>query len=503
MFYLMLVFSIVPLGLGLAIKSLFGNTRLSKSLFVFMVCISVWQMDVAILFANRYVSTATIDFLFRLFRFGTIMLPAALLYVTYVIYQEHVDRRKLSAGWQLLINRGMLQAFGLWCLTVYAAGWTSGSIRSFIVVQSDKTAGFLFPVYGDWSWLFKAHILFFFLAIGVCLHLSRKVTSGPTRSFLTLFGVTSIIAYTVGMVNMSPNSGLYPSSIAVLIFAIAVFTAFCVMHSRVVREMNHALFEQKEFLTRVIDSNPNLIYARNGEGRLTLANLSLARMLGRRKEEIIGRTPEELWGSPALAGQEAIDQPDNGAGQPNREERVTDAEGKERWLQTACVPIDISNTKQWLFVSNDITERKEFEKNITHLAYHDTLTGLPNRFSFHTDLVGLLSPPSRTVALLFLDLDRFKIINDTLGHSIGDLFLTAVADRLVFLMEDRGRVYRIGGDEFMVTLEDGGQEKAVSEAKRILDSFQRPFYVNEHELFTTTSIGISVSSDDGGTSSRL
>ena len=109
----MLVFAIVPLGLGLAIQTLFGRNKLSRSLFTFMVFISVWQLDVGILFAHDYFSTQTIDFLFRLFRFGSIMLSPSLLYVSYVIYNELVDRKKLSNIWGWFINRKMIVIFSL------------------------------------------------------------------------------------------------------------------------------------------------------------------------------------------------------------------------------------------------------------------------------------------------------------------------------------------------------------------------------------------------------
>lgn len=158
----------------------------------------------------------------------------------------------------------------------------------------------------------------------------------------------------------------------------------------------------------------------------------------------------------------------------------------------------------------DITERKQAEKKILHLAYHDNLTGLPNRMLFNEKLekaLALAKRRKRKVALLFLDLDRFKVINDTLGHSIGDSFLKKVAKRLQRLIrttdylaldDDFRMVARFGGDEFSVLLEDIVTSQDASKvAQRILEGTSLPFNIHAQELLITTSIGISIFPDDG------
>ncbi|MCH9006662.1 EAL domain-containing protein [candidate division KSB1 bacterium] len=146
----------------------------------------------------------------------------------------------------------------------------------------------------------------------------------------------------------------------------------------------------------------------------------------------------------------------------------------------------------------ELQESRELEH---HLAYHDFLTGLPNRLLFHDRLKQALSQAQRfghKVALLFLDLDGFKRINDTLGHTIGDRLLRAVAQRLENGIRDSDTVARLGGDEFTIILFGIHEAKdAARVARKILRIMSAPFRVEEHELFVTASIGVSMFPDHG------
>jgi diguanylate cyclase (GGDEF)-like protein/PAS domain S-box-containing protein len=171
------------------------------------------------------------------------------------------------------------------------------------------------------------------------------------------------------------------------------------------------------------------------------------------------------------------------------------------------LPLRLAGTTQ------DITERKQIEDQIRFLAYYDGLTRLPNRALFMERLNQALSGAQRQgrpLAMLFLDLDRFKRINDTLGHTVGDRLLQAVSERLKKCLRStdtiaRGdplastdTVARLGGDEFIVTITDIARgEDAAKIARRILESLNDPFKLEEHEVFITGSIGISLFPHDG------
>ncbi len=141
------------------------------------------------------------------------------------------------------------------------------------------------------------------------------------------------------------------------------------------------------------------------------------------------------------------------------------------------------------------------KETILHLAYHDALTDLPNRRLFEDRLTVALAQARRKkqmAAVMCLDLDRFKIVNDTMGHALGDLLLQSVAERLTGLMRDSDTVARVGGDEFTLLLPDVARaEDTVEVAERTLEVLRQPWVLNGHEFCVTTSIGIAMFPNDG------
>jgi diguanylate cyclase (GGDEF)-like protein len=155
----------------------------------------------------------------------------------------------------------------------------------------------------------------------------------------------------------------------------------------------------------------------------------------------------------------------------------------------------------YLSVFNDITEIKQQEERIHYQAYHDALTGLPNRLLFHDRLERLATYAQRAdqmAAVLFLDLDHFKEVNDTLGHDVGDLLLQEAAKRLVACIRDSDTVSRLGGDEFTLILSEIKRAAdAASVSEKILAELRRPFAVAGHDIYISGSIGISLFPSDG------
>jgi diguanylate cyclase (GGDEF)-like protein/PAS domain S-box-containing protein len=149
----------------------------------------------------------------------------------------------------------------------------------------------------------------------------------------------------------------------------------------------------------------------------------------------------------------------------------------------------------------DITERKLAEEQVKRLAFHDALTGLPNRLLFHDRLSMSIAQAARLpqrLAVLFLDIDRFKVINDSLGHSTGDELLRGVAERLRACVREVDTVARLGGDEFTVLIAGlAADEDALKVAHKILETVRLPFQLDERELFVTTSVGIALYPADG------
>ena len=176
-------------------------------------------------------------------------------------------------------------------------------------------------------------------------------------------------------------------------------------------------------------------------------------------------------------------------------------EGYLEWLTVSAVRDDDDTVSHYVCVFSDITKLKESQDKLDHLAHHDPLTGLPNRLLFHDRLqhaMACAARASRQLAVIFIDLDRFKNVNDTLGHHVGDELLKQVATSLSGCLRDGDTLARLGGDEFIVLLEDvDGERGARMVAEKLMHLFEQPALVSEYELFVTGSVGISLFPQDG------
>ncbi len=155
----------------------------------------------------------------------------------------------------------------------------------------------------------------------------------------------------------------------------------------------------------------------------------------------------------------------------------------------------------FIATGKDITERMEAQQRLHHLAHHDSLTGLPNRVLLQDRLnqaIARMRWHKRSVGILFLDVDRFKIVNDSLGHDVGDHVLREIAERFSACIRDGDTVARLGGDEFAIILNDVGSKEDIKPlADKILEALIQPFLFEDHEFYVSASIGIAIYADDG------
>jgi len=294
----------------------------------------------------------------------------------------------------------------------------------------------------------------------------------------------------------------------------------------------HLLRKQLERSERMhrfmIESSPDIIFIVDAEGRFRFINDRAEDLLGYRKDELLGEhfalivDPESLTRATACF----------------IERRKPDRSGKDEDVWLLCKPSQVPGVERrriaielnvmdayeyepvsprgerlqkdyagTYVVARDITEQLASQRMIHYQAYHDLLTGLPNRALFMDRLSHAISQARRQksrLTVMFLDLDRFKVVNDTLGHDIGDTLLKTVAERLKGCLRESDTLARLGGDEFIVMLplvESTMTAKTVAE--KIVRTIKQPLYLGVHELCVTASVGIAMYPDDGDSADAL
>ncbi|ODB87551.1 hypothetical protein A3195_00910 [Candidatus Thiodiazotropha endoloripes] len=228
-------------------------------------------------------------------------------------------------------------------------------------------------------------------------------------------------------------------------------------------------------------------------------NESFSRVTGYSREEALGQKPQLL--SSGRHGPDYYERmwqqlEQNGVWQGTIWNRRKNGEVYPEWLSIEALTDRRGDVTHYTAVFSDLSKHKDIHNQIHLMAYYDSLTGLPNRqlFSDRLDLsLSLARREKQKVALFFMDLDRFKDINDSLGHTTGDQLLNAVANRLTNSLRQSDTIARLGGDEFTVILSGiQDNEKALNVANKILDCFQQPFRVGRRDIHISTSIGISL-----------
>jgi diguanylate cyclase (GGDEF)-like protein/PAS domain S-box-containing protein len=244
-------------------------------------------------------------------------------------------------------------------------------------------------------------------------------------------------------------------------------------------------------------TSANGLFITDADGRIEWVNDAFERMSGYRRSEAVGRTPSLLRASVQPVDVFGDMWRAAKRGETWRGEIVNKRKDGSLYIvsQTVTPMFDEQRVMTHLVAAHeDITARREAEARVSHLAEHDALTDLPNRTMLHRSLVRALEKPHEPVAVLFLDLDRFKLVNDTLGHGAGDDLLRAVAERIRRCVRDNDVVARQGGDEFIVLLPSAGTPTAAQQvAVRILNRLAEPVKVAERLVHVTASIGIALS----------
>jgi diguanylate cyclase (GGDEF)-like protein/PAS domain S-box-containing protein len=269
--------------------------------------------------------------------------------------------------------------------------------------------------------------------------------------------------------------------------------------------------ESEERFRSLVQHSSDVILIINASGKVTYASPSVRRVFGVPEDWFVGsdlyswvHTDDFLQAraffSDVLAVTGSI--------------RSTDfrmRDGHNAWRSVEIISnnlLDDSTVRGIVINARDISERKRAEEQLTYQAFHDSLTNLPNRNLF-MDRLGRAVARSEfhgqsSTAVLFIDLDRFKLVNDSLGHEIGDLLLREAGSRISNCVRPGDMVARLGGDEFTVMLENvRGLEEPITVARRVIAAFERPLHIQDREVFVATSVGISISNGHRGNPGEL
>ncbi len=276
------------------------------------------------------------------------------------------------------------------------------------------------------------------------------------------------------------------------------------------RMAEEALRESEARYRLMAENSTDVISRTSSRGILLYASEASRRLLGYEPAELVGHSFYEFLFDADREEVRHLSSLIHESGPTTFAYRVVKRDRSLAWFETTSRSVrDVMTGKvrEIIGVSRDVTERKKVEEQIEHQAYHDALTGLPNRRLFRDRLTVALAHARRMkhpLAVMFLDLDRFKVVNDTLGHSVGDELLKTVGTRLLASLREEDSIARMGGDEFTVLLADlRTPDHAAKIAQKVLETVAQPQKINGTELFITTSIGIALFPSDGDTAEAL
>jgi diguanylate cyclase (GGDEF)-like protein/PAS domain S-box-containing protein len=284
--------------------------------------------------------------------------------------------------------------------------------------------------------------------------------------------------------------------------------------------------EKSEALHRyIVNSSPDIVFMLDADGRFCFVNSKIESLLGYKPAELCDKHFRHILDDRDVAkGIYALNAPDISADNPRTLEIRLKTRGSRRatrHFEITAFPIDpqtwthngntsgggSGQSARYYGIARDVTERKEAEAFISFQAYHDLLTRLPNRALFKDRLELAIAHARRggqKLAVMFLDLDRFKIINDTLGHAMGDRLLQAVTHRLDGCLRKGDTLSRFGGDEFTLLLPSiHSHEDASQIASKLIKTLKAPFLLGEHEVFVGVSIGIAIYPEAGDSMDQL
>jgi diguanylate cyclase (GGDEF)-like protein/PAS domain S-box-containing protein len=263
---------------------------------------------------------------------------------------------------------------------------------------------------------------------------------------------------------------------------------------------DQSLKESEKLLSDILENVTAYIYMKDAQGRYLFANRLLRERFAAPMEEIVGYDDHKFFDADTAANirKDDLRVLQNGVILQEEETNLNILTGVTHVFMTVKLPLRREDRSIYALcgISTDITERKDIEAHMQHMAQYDALTHLPNRALFNDRLQQAIAAAQRNkahLALMFIDLDKFKPVNDTYGHGVGDLLLKDVALRIQDCLRESDTAARVGGDEFVILLPTiGTQQDASRVGEKILHALNQPFELAGHNLQISSSIGVAV-----------
>ncbi|MBT8137446.1 MAG: EAL domain-containing protein [Gammaproteobacteria bacterium] len=480
----------VVFGVSLATLVREARSPAAPAFAVVAVAMFTWMIGSTIMYLAATPSAA--DFWARFGTIGVVFTPAAALLFTNVVIDAGPRLRRLAWACCAIST--------VFVITAFLSPHHISSVEL-------RWWGF-YPRYGSIGILFMLYVaVVLSLCVGLLWLTFRAASKGDTQRNRVRLLMVGIAVASASSVDFLATVGVpsYPVGFSMILFL------FCVI---AYVTWNYRLYDITAALAgqRIIDTMTDALVVTDADGIIRLLNPAACELLGAPEEELLDTSFQP--GQQLQRDSETRERLARGETLRNVETRFRHPNGEPLTLSmSASVLHEGGKTQALIYVLCDISARKEAEERIRFLAYNDSLTKLPNRLFFDERLAATLEEArhaNKTVTVLYFDVDRFKRINDTLGHDAGDELLCCVANRLSVLLDDHdivsldhsrplgGILARLGGDEFALALDDVTQIMEIRRvAQGLLDTFSEPFTLGDQDVFCSTSIGISQYPRDG------
>ncbi|HUF18060.1 MAG TPA: EAL domain-containing protein [Thermoanaerobaculia bacterium] len=469
--------AVAMLILGLLVVQRTAERKAGVPFALLTLSVSVWLFCFSWMYCARLPEVAI--FWARAAYLGIPFIPAAAYHFTVSLLRLGRNEKRLATIF--------------WGVSaVFATAAFSGTA---IVTSVHRYFWGYYPMLG---WLALAYLVYlsFVLALTMRHYIVeyRRPQRDRHRRRIELFLIAFSTGY-LGAFDYFPSFGipLYP-------FGYLAIAGFIALAARAVWRYRLVDFSPEFAASQILETMQGSVLVLDLEGKIRVVNQAACEMLGYEEAELVGTGMGNIIESPLNIGR-ASDTLMRGGIIRDRAMiwRRKSGERAEVAVSGSMLRDDQGTPAGLVYVALDISDRKRAEQ-IEYQAYHDALTGLPNRIFFKNRVsfdLDQAEATHTTLCVLMLDLDGFKLINESFGHSVGDELLQAVSRRLRGCLRDHDAVARLGGDEFAILLLLRKEDDVSLVTNKILETIRRPFHLEGHELFVTTSIGIALHPTDG------